>query len=282
MQTQIQSRAVLARLSIGLPGFSRQDKPLTEKVQHSENMGKESGKWQKTLYPQAATEPLTKFQSEVRTWFNAATLIWPDEGWALLPTAKLFEFTEKMREFRSKFDAVKSTFLAGYDNYVNWARVQQNGTFDPANYPGADRIAGNFRFRTETRPIPDSGDYVGEVAALLGNSAQDVDDAVESAVKAARNDLWQRLVDPVRHLVNRLSDQDAKFKDSLVGNIKEIIDVIPALNVTGDQKLEAFRLEVNHLLAQVTPQALRDDKFTRKDVAEKADAILAKMSGYFV
>src|SRR6185436_1794409 len=114
------------------------------------------------------------------------------------------------------------------------------------------------------------------------NSAQDVDEAVESAVKAARNDLWQRLIDPVRHLVNRLSDEDGHFKNSLIGNITEIIDLIPALNVTGDAKLERFRAEVHALIAGLTPQTLRDDKFTRKEVAEQAEAILSKMEGYFV
>lgn len=281
MQTQIQSRAVLVRLSIGLPGFSRQDKPLTERVKHTENMGKDSGKWQKVLYPTTATEPLTKFQGEVRTWFNASTLIWPDEGWAMLPTAKLFEFTEQMRQFRARFESVKAAFLERYDDHVDWARVQHNGSFDPANYPGAEAIGSKFRFRTETRPIPDSGDYVDEVSQLLGNSARDVDLAVETAVAAARSDLWQRLIDPVRHMVNKLSDDDGKFRDSLIGNIKEILGLIPALNVTGDNKLEAFRLEINSLIAQVTPQQLRDDKFKRAEVAQKAEEIANRMSGYF-
>ena len=118
MQTQIQSRAVLVKLSIGLPGFSRQDRPLTEKVKEKEGMGKESGKWQKQLYPASATEPLTQFQGKVRTWFNESTLIWPDDGWALLPTAKLFEFTSKIREFRNEFNLVKNQFLNSYDDHV--------------------------------------------------------------------------------------------------------------------------------------------------------------------
>lgn len=281
MQSAIQSRAVLVKLSIGLPGFSRQDKPLTERVQSTENMGKESGKWQKQLYPASATQPLTEFQGKVRTWFGETTLIWPDDGWALLPTAKLFEFTSKMREFRNEFENVKACFLNSYDDHIHWARVQHNGSFDAANYPGKEQLAEKFRFKTETRPIPDSGDYVDEVAGLLGNSADEVDQAVQAAVKAAQNDLWSRLIEPVRHMINRLSDNDAKFKDSLVGNIKEIVSLIPALNVTGDSKLEDFRQEIAVLLANVTPQVLRDDKFKRAEVAKSAEEIASRMAGYF-
>lgn len=278
---QTQSRAVLVRLSIGLPGFSRQDKPLTERVKSNEGMGKESGKWQKQLYPASATEPLTQYQGKVRTWFSATTLIWPDEGWALLPTAKLFEFTEKMREFRNEFECVKGAFLFSYYDYVEWAKIQHNGSFDPANYPGRELIGEKFRFRTETRPIPDSGDYVDEVSQLLGNSAQEVDEAIKAATDEAHKDLWRRVLEPLKHMATTLADGKAIFRDSLVGNIREIIHEIPLLNVCDDPVLSGTAGQIGDLLNGISAQTLRDDKFTRAEVAGKAAEIANRMSSYF-
>lgn len=44
---QINDKAVLVKLSIGMPGNTRKDKKLTGEVQASHSMGAQSGRWVK-------------------------------------------------------------------------------------------------------------------------------------------------------------------------------------------------------------------------------------------
>ena len=81
-------------------------------------------------------------------------------------------------------------------------------------------------------------------------------------------------------MVERLSQPDAIFRDTMVGNLREIVALIPALNLTGDSQLEAVRQRVVDELAHYTPEQLRENKDDRKIAAAKAQAILEQMNGF--
>jgi uncharacterized membrane protein len=72
---------------------------------------------------------------------------------------------------------------------------------------------------------------------------------------------------------------DAIFRDSLIGNARDICDALTRLNITGDAQLEAMRARVLQELTTVEPDVLRDTPRARQQVADKADAILSAMSG---
>ena len=78
----------------------------------------------------------------------------------------------------------------------------------------------------------------------------------------------------------RLSDKKAVFRDTLVGNISELCDLLPSLNVTGDEELTKMCDEVRDKLTGFTPKELRKDTTAREDTARAAAAIMDKMAGY--
>jgi hypothetical protein len=70
-------------------------------------------------------------------------------------------------------------------------------------------------------------------------------DSVQASLRSATRDLWQRLYDVVSHMSKKLADYNAAHGDnkpklykSMVGNIVELVDVLPKLNVGGDAELE--------------------------------------------
>jgi predicted secreted Zn-dependent protease len=77
-----------------------------------------------------------------------------------------------------------------------------------------------------------------------------------------------------------LSTPDAVFRDSLVGNIEELVELIPGLNVLDDPKIEAVRQEVIKKLTPYTPKEIRKDPELREDLAGEAKAIVDKMAGF--
>ncbi|MEI7819350.1 MAG: hypothetical protein WCK55_00400 [Verrucomicrobiota bacterium] len=106
-------------------------------------------------------------------------------------------------------------------------------------------------FETEFAPVPDGGDLRIELQKEDMDALQAaIESRVEKAEASAKADVARRLAEPLAAIVNRLSDKDAIFRDSLIGNLREICDLMPALNITGDAKLEAackrIRAELYH------------------------------------
>ena len=187
-----------------------------------------------------------------------------------------------MREFRLKFaDLARNHFIGRLTEWETWARQQHNGTFDQSDYLSATALQEKFGFTTEMQPVPCGEDFRIDCSEdELNEMRSQVDSRVAEATDAARKDLWRRLKEPVANMVERLKDPDSKFRDSLVGNIRDIVALIPALNVTQDQDLDTFSTQIQRELSVYGPDTLRDDKITRAQVAAKADAILAKMKDY--
>ena len=281
---KITDKAVLVRLSISMPGNTRKDPSITAEVKLKHALGDKSGRWLKQLYPTEALEPLSKLGAEARNWHYDHSLPWTDEGSRILPTAAHFDYTAKMRDYRHQYEALAdSHFIGRLKEWVEWAKKEHNGTFNESEYLSGDQLRKKFGFTTEFTPIPSGEDFRVQLSAEeMADMTAQVDNRVALAVKDAHRDLWGRLVAPVAAMVERLSNPDHKFKDSLVGNIREIVGLIPALNLTGDTALESFRQQVERDLSHWNPDTLREVQDTRKHVADKAAEILAKMQGYAV
>jgi hypothetical protein len=277
----IANRALLVNLSISLPGNSRKDKKLTGEVLAERNMGNSAGKWLKQIYPDEALEPLMKLQGAARVYSYSKTLPWKDEGWRILPTTITFEYMKGIREFRAQFEQSTRDFIRRYDEWIQWGQNNHNGNFNPADYPGAHVIQQKFGFRIQTQPIPSSGHFLFEAAdEELKQAQSELDDRVNDAVKEAQKDLFRRLQEPIAHMAEKLKVEGATFHGSLVGNIQKIVDIIPALNITGDKEIERFRIEIEKTLAKESPDILRTNKLHRADIAKQAQEMAEKLAGY--
>ncbi len=311
MMNKLAERAVLMRFSAGLPGKHRGDKKTTAEVKAEKNLGKDSGKWVKDLYPEHALKALSQKQGEARAYHDSVTLpfgVKGDDagddsktpaiaGIGILPAALIMEYGDKMRVFRDEVQSLlESGFLANPEQWISWARQEHNGTFDPANYPGcsADAFdADKFRevmrkkvyLRTEPLPVPDAEHFSAMVGSLLGTDVESVNIRVRDSATEAARELMRRLTEPVRAMAVKLAEAPKEgkdcpiFRDTLVGNIQDIAKLAPVLNLTGDAQIDAFTKEVE-ALTRYSPDVLRSDEFTRKEAARKADEIAKRMSSY--
>ena len=277
----LKNRAIL--ITLGLSSFAprKTDKRVTEKVLNQHGAGHDAGRWIKNLLPEAALKPVTELDGEIRRFHYQHTLPWTDDGRRILSTAGFDAYMTQMRAFRTAREARVRTFLDNYDRYVQEARRILNGTFDPGDYPDRATAARRFDFRLDSIPIPDASDFRVTLAeGDMDDLRASVRSQVERAEQLARNDLLLRIAEPLAHMVTRLADDSAVFRDSLVENLREIAALIPALNVTGDARIEALRVEVVDKLCRFSPEALRTNSIVRGAVARDAQAILDKMSDW--
>jgi hypothetical protein len=81
-------------------------------------------------------------------------------------------------------------------------------------------------------------------------------------------------------MVNRLDDPEAKFKDSIIGNVEEIVNLIPVLNVTDDPRINSLKKAIEEGITWRTPSKLRKDKSSRMSASRTAQDILNTISQY--
>lgn len=311
-------RAVLMRLSMGLPGENRQDPGLTGAVKSEHGLGSQAGKWVKQLYPAQALAGIKKLDNEARAFHNAVTLPF-DTGIGILPSALIMEYGDRMREFRGRREVLRDEFLNNPEEWIAWAIKEHNGTFDPDLYPGCSKVDGSatpqnveavllgndfyvdkevwkremgskFEFGAVPLPVPDGGHFADTVASLLGTDVQAVDQRVRDAALEAERELLRRMLEPVVSIAQKLAEMpksgkdgktkaDIIFRDSLVENLREIADLGPKLNISGDPEIDKFCAEIK-ALASVKPDTLRADKAVRADIQKKADDLAERLAGY--
>ena len=76
------------------------------------------------------------------------------------------------------------------------------------------------------------------------------------------------------------------FRDTMIANIRNLVDVVPRLNIFGDDYLARLYEQVKDKIASVEPDSLRPSKtfdlVARARVKHDADELMEKFAGYFV
>lgn len=280
MSTALHDKAMLASPSISLPGFTRKDEDITADVKLKHALGKEAGKWISQVFPEPATRPFIKFKSAVTKVHERLTLSYPERGVAILPSALYLEYVEEMGKLKQQFFALRDEFMSHLSEHEAWAKKEHNGHFDASLYR-REELVKKFGFNVGFRPVPASSQFSSTIHSLIGNeAASDVDAAVQLAAQEAQKELLERLSKPLGHIVSKLSDDEAVFRDTIISNLREIVDLVPQLNLAGDAGLNKFAAEAKRELSNLDPQVLRDNKSARREAAQKADALAKKMQAY--
>ncbi len=279
--TRIQDRALLAKLSISQWTARKKDRAVTRDAQERWKADTDSGRYTKDLLAGAALDAIRSAASTARKLHNHFTLPWGDDGERILPADGFMAYSQQMRQCRSEFETAVTDFLAAYPGYVEQSKARLGEMFRGEDYPAAADMGDRFEFGVSFLPLPNAEDLrLGISEEGVERIRKDTERQVQEATAEGMRDVWQRLYDAVNHMAERLSEPDAIFRDSLVGNVKELIDVLPLLNLTDDPNLEAMRRTVAESLAGRKPEELRRNKDERREAAHKAGEILSAMGAF--
>lgn len=268
--------AVLVRLSIGMLSNARQDPAITTDVKTLHKLAGKAGRWIKYKLPEEALTPIRKVASAARAAHYFHSLPW-DEGTALLPVGARAKYESAITEYRDAFNAEADGFIEAYPAWIEAAKLMHNGTFNECDYPAPDKARLEFTFGWEVWPMPSSSHFDATLRGLYGEA---LEETTAKRVADAVNDTWQRLLEPVRHMALKLADPDAIFRDSLVDNVREVCQLVPALNLTGDQRIAQAVQAIQQQLASLNPDNLRESKVYRRQAFQKAQEI-AQQFGKF-
>lgn len=273
--------AMIVRLSISQWTARKFDKTATAKVAADYSVASTAGRYNKVLIAKEAIQNITQAASAARTFHYINTLPWDDGGGRILPAANFLTYSKEMRKLKEQFEKAIRDFIGNYDAYRTEASKALGKMFDPADYPGTQEIATKFRFGTDIEPVPSSDDF--RVALQTSDAAKikkEIETRITERVAEATRDLYMRLNDVLSKFAEKLADKDAVFRDSLVENIVDLVNLLPKLNISNDSKLDNLCKETKKKLCAMEPESLRKDAKVRSTAAKDAQAILDKMSAY--
>ncbi len=283
--SDLSTRAMLVRLRINRWGAKRNDSEIAMEVAKTKNSDAELGKFTKQLLKSDALDTFRKLSRQCRKLHKYYTLPW-DEGVGLLPADMYFKYTEvigeKQREAMKAADEFVTEYKAQWNNGLSDYRKGLGQLFNADDYPEPNRVRSKFGIHIRTSTIQDPNDFRVKMSADTSDDLkkQMLSDFQDNLKDAMRNPIM-RLFEQLKHVQGKLHEKDAVFRDSLIGNIQELVEILPSLNVLGDPKITAMIEQTKKEICSVSDvKALRNDPKYRKEVAKSADAILKSMKGY--
>ena len=298
----IASSAMLCELSISTWTGRKKDKRASEQVTSDNNASAGVANVSKKLL--ADCEELVAIQkltANIRNLHYGMTMPWSDIGHRLLPTAQYFKYHEQMTAMQNEYESLVDTFLRDYDNEIINAQLKLGDLFDPFEYPTADSLRAKFGFRLSYIPLPDVGDFRVDV----GNEATDqlrteYQSFYAKQLKTAMDDVWKRVYEKLSNMSERLDYTDeyvdevytdkngntrtrtknkgAKtFRDTLVSNVTDMVELLNVCNVTGDSQMSAMANKLDEALRGITPDALREDQHLRAETKRTVDDVIKSL-----
>lgn len=285
--TDISDRAMLVNVHISMFSATKTDKKITAEVAQQHGSDENMGRYAKNLVAKGAMDKLKRLAAGIREEHYKRTLPWAEDGARILTSVGYLAYAEWIRKQENEFWTAVDEFASQWSSFVADARVKLNGLFDASDYPTEGELRRRFGFRWQVRPVPAAGDFrvalgADEVSAIkAGIQAEQ-----QATIDAAMRDVWGRMRDVVGKMAERLKlydpnkPSDAPFRDTLVTNIGDLLDMVPSLNLTGDSTVNAFANAMRQSLTKFSAQDLRDKDWARVDTAAAAQSILDQMSQF--
>ena len=195
-----------------------------------------------------------------------------------------------MDGLRERLVRQRARFIEDFDHYVEQARLDLGKLFRMEEYPSKEDLRDRFSIRYRITPVPDADHFIARLASDdTERVKRDIERHIEEQLHDAVGDLYRRLAEAVERVSERLNeDGEGKplvFRDTMISNIRDLVDVVPRLNIFGDQSLARLCEDVKDRIAGVEPDSLRPsrtfDPVVRDRVKRDADALMEQFAGYF-
>lgn len=278
----INTRALLVDLRISQWTARKIDKTATEQVAQANGIDKSVGTYYKSVINGKALEPIKQLVNAARAYHYKMTLPWADSGPRVLSSVAYFEYMGEMQTYATQFETEYKNFEQQYAYHRVEAQRKLGPLFNDSEYPDLNTLADKFSFDLRVTPLPMADDFrveLGddEVEKLRATIKAQTEAVVGEAVK----DVYVRALDVVEAFVDRLSEEDKVFRDSLVTNAQELVATMPKLNFTGDPALAALCERMKETLCQHEPAILRNNVSARKATHEAALAVKKDLLDFF-
>lgn len=286
----IKNKALTVRLTRKKLNRNKMDKDLSTMVQEMKNVtDKSSVRVNKSLFPKEATDKYQKVITEAAKYFYRVTTPWDDKGFRLLSVDIYKDFIKTMKGHTRAFREAVMDFIDGFENNIEAMRPVLGDAFSLADYSeyllstgGVNRegLLEKFALEVEYGTVSDGDD----LRATLTEKDREVISAhitEQNNKKFAKSQehIITTLHEHILAIHERLSKSENIFRDTLIGNLEDLCDIIPKMNIANDPAIDQLAAEAKATLCKWDAATLREVPSIREDVADEADKMLKGMEG---
>jgi hypothetical protein len=288
--SDIRSSVALATLNISVFTGERVDRSVTDEIANTHGtVANESGRYVKQIISKTALKEINKVAGAARSWFYNATLPAFDHGQRMFNMKGYFALAEQAGLYDRLMREGVDDFIRRYPEHIQEARVRLNGMFNSDDYPDVAGMRALFRIDFRVMPMPDTDNwFLTGIGERMNDLRSEAEANVRSTLKEGMVHAYQRIIDRTRQMADKLSAYGVDpetgkatgiFRDSLVDNVRELISILPTLNITNDPALDDIARQLGDLVRH-DASALRADPGFRRDVADRARQIAEAASTF--
>jgi hypothetical protein len=284
----------LVTFSFGFPGGIKVHKKASEELRSEKGVKVKSRA--KVTVDILASEDLFEARSQgsaARTHFTKNSMPWQVKGQRAVPNVILDRTLQSLQEFGFAAESRFEEFIGNHASLKNRFEREAGGLATGIEFPTVEALRSKFFWTVDEDVAPDmSGleniSMVGVSKATEENFKQRLIQSHERKIGRVTDDVTKRITQVISQVVDHMDqfgrDANGKlvggFKDSLIGNVRELAGNLKAFNITNDPEVEAVRKLLVSKVCKIDPQTLRGSEPLRKEVKRDAEAILARVGRF--
>jgi hypothetical protein len=198
------------------------------------------------------------------------------------------DFTTKFKSFTGNYRKQVTAFIDGVEGHVEAMRPVLGDSFKIEDYKflstnggvNRDMLLEQFELSVEFDTVTTGDDLRASLTEVDREViATEMDRRATEKFARSQEHVVISLIETVGKMHERLKDADGTFRDTLVTNLEELVDLVPKMNIAGDPAINEVAAKAREQLCHWDAQTLRDDPEKRADVSMKADDILKQAEG---
>jgi hypothetical protein len=257
------------------------DDSVEDELTKSHGTEKDVHEYRKRLVRPEDIKEFKSVRSQFRAYLKDKTSPWLNDGTRVMASPFYFEVVAREREFRAAWESALAKFFGKYPSLKAAAKKRMGSLYRDEDFPSIESLKKRFDWEFNVLPIPDKSDWRVDLGKKDNVQIErQIEEKVKQGILKATADLWQRMYEVVQKMAERMKDVDGTFRDSIIENIRELVKILPQMNIAGDPKLDQMAKEIEVKLCRFNPEALREDDKERRKAADAADEILKKLSAY--
>jgi hypothetical protein len=284
------SKATLVTVNHSQWSAHKRDKEITDEVNTKHGAKSDAGNYNKRLIEKQRMEKLTNIRSRVRHLIETYTKPWLTKGPRILPNMLYQQFCNEFRVLKREHEQEADAFAADFANLIEERKADLNGMFKASDYPSPAEIRSKFSLEMKICPIAEAEGFSDDFRAQLDDETladikAELDKTNAHLLDNVRKDSVEKILDVVGHMATALRQYDTgdinRFNASLVENIRELVSVLPAFNLTDDPKFDALVKRIESDLCVEDAKTLRENDDVREDVQKRAEQIVKDVEKFF-
>lgn len=288
MSEGLLTKAVIISFKTGRFGNTRRvGKSQIEISVNGDRIDQDALKTNKELLDSKELQAIGSFDAKTRVRLLTYCLpSYIDEGYYFLPITLVEDVNFYLSRKQRERERMVEMFCGVYRQLQTAAKDRLGPLYRESDYPAVEEVRRSFTWVVRYISFSVPGSLRDVSSSLFEQEKERQEKMWEEAAEEVRQALRESMAGLVQHAIEKLNYQtNGKpqiFRDSMVANMAEFLDLFDRRNLTNDASLAALVGQARQLMAGVDPATLRSDVVARDRIRAGFQGIQATMDSMLV